>query len=152
MLDSFKVPFRTDHHTGNRPLRQIQVVAAIISNDQQEVFITQRPEGKRLSGLWEFPGGKVEPGEARYDALCRECYEELGIEIQQASLFDEAIDQTDSGCIQLSFWWVEKYRYKPFGREGQRAEWVAVSALSDREFPRANGQILQALGKACGVV
>lgn len=126
-------------------MRQIQVVAAIIPNNCQEVFITQRPEGKHLAGLWEFPGGKIEPGESAYQALCRECHEELGIEIQHAQLFGEATYQAENKQIALSFWWVKHYNNAPFGREGQRAEWVALSDLSNRQFPKANQQILQML-------
>lgn len=61
-------------------MKTLLVVAAALVNEDNEVLLAQRPEGKRLAGKWEFPGGKVEDGESPEDALKRELHEELGIE------------------------------------------------------------------------
>lgn len=62
------------------------VVAAALINDRNEILLAQRPEGKRLSGKWEFPGGKVEANESPEAALVRELKEELGVDIAEADL------------------------------------------------------------------
>jgi len=67
-------------------MKTLLVVAAAIVNDKGEVLLAQRPEGKRLTGCWEFPGGKVEADESPEDALARELYEELGISIETSDL------------------------------------------------------------------
>jgi len=67
-------------------MKTILVVAAALVDSDGRVLIAQRPEGKQLAGLWEFPGGKVEPGETPETALIRELEEELGIVVKQACL------------------------------------------------------------------
>jgi 8-oxo-dGTP diphosphatase len=64
------------------------VVAALITNDRQEVLLAQRRADQDLAGLWEFPGGKVEPGEAPEAALARELMEELGVEARVGRIWD----------------------------------------------------------------
>ena len=66
--------------------RLVLVVAAALYNPDGEILLAQRPEGKQLAGLWEFPGGKVEPGESPEAALCRELNEELGITVNETDL------------------------------------------------------------------
>jgi 8-oxo-dGTP diphosphatase len=67
-------------------MKTLLVVAAAIINSRNEVLLAQRPDGKSLSGKWEFPGGKVEAEESPENALVRELHEELGIEVDVASL------------------------------------------------------------------
>ena len=67
-------------------MKTLLVVAAALINDNDEVLLAQRPEGKRLAGKWEFPGGKVETGESPEGALVRELQEELGIEVEAQDL------------------------------------------------------------------
>ncbi len=67
-------------------MKTLLVVAAALINDNDEVLLAQRPEGKRLAGKWEFPGGKVEDGESPEGALVRELHEELGIEVETRDL------------------------------------------------------------------
>src|SRR4029079_5650095 len=66
------------------PSDRIEVVAAVILNDRGEFLLAQRPAGKVYAGYWEFPGGKIEPGEAAESALARELHEELDIDVQRA--------------------------------------------------------------------
>lgn len=66
--------------------KMLLVVAAALVNDNNEVLVAQRPEGKRLAGKWEFPGGKIEPGETPEEAMVRELHEELGIEVSTSML------------------------------------------------------------------
>ena len=65
----------------SNPPRDITVVAAVIHDEEGRVLLAQRPEGRHMGGLWEFPGGKIDDGEAPGEALVRELDEELGIEI-----------------------------------------------------------------------
>ena len=67
-------------------MKLLLVVACALIDADGRVLITQRPEGKTLAGLWEFPGGKVEPGERPEDSLIRELHEELGITVKEACL------------------------------------------------------------------
>src|SRR5437868_9536693 len=67
-------------------MKTLLVVAAALVNSKNEVLLAQRPEGKRLAGKWEFPGGKVEADESPEAALVRELHEELGITVQAADL------------------------------------------------------------------
>ncbi len=67
-------------------MKTLLVVAATLVNDDNEVLLAQRPEGKRLAGKWEFPGGKVEAGESPEEALVRELEEELGITVATENL------------------------------------------------------------------
>jgi len=72
--------------TQNSKLKILLVVAAALVNDANEVLLAQRPEGKRLAGKWEFPGGKIEDNESPEAALCRELHEELGIVVDPKKL------------------------------------------------------------------
>lgn len=67
-------------------MKTMLVVAAALINENDEVLLAQRPEGKRLAGKWEFPGGKVEAGESPEEALVRELHEELGITVEKHDL------------------------------------------------------------------
>src|SRR5215207_7218151 len=73
-------------NTTSPPLKLTLVVAVALIDTDNRVLIAQRPEGKQLAGLWEFPGGKVEPGERPEETLIRELREELGIEVREACL------------------------------------------------------------------
>lgn len=126
----------------------IHVVAALIRHpdDPNKIFITQRKSGQHLEHLWEFPGGKVEAGEAAYHALKREMLEETGLLIHSAQPFQSVVHSYPDKTILLDVWQVKSYSGKAHGREDQACEWVAVSDLTNYQFPAADVPILKALG------
>lgn len=122
----------------------IHVVAAVILNPAGEVLIAKRPDDKHQGGLWEFPGGKVEPGEAAQVALERELEEELGIKIAAATPLIKVPYHYPDKSVLLDVYTVTEFSGNPWGREGQPVEWVNKSALSEYAFPAANKPILNA--------
>lgn len=126
-------------------LHRTHVVAAAIFNAHGEVLIARRPAHLHQGGLWEFPGGKVEPGEAVERALARELHEELGIEVERAQpLIRVPYDYPDKRVL-LDIWRVDRFRGEPHGREGQPVAWAPPEALVRYEFPAANLPIVTAV-------
>jgi len=125
-------------------MQRILVVAAVIRDVAGNILIAERPRDKHQGGLWEFPGGKVEPGEASAVALARELEEELGIVPRQARpLIRIAHDYPDKQVL-LDVWLVTAFSGEAHGREGQPVRWVAPSALPQYAFPAANQPIVTA--------
>lgn len=105
------------------------MVAAVIYDDLRRVLVAQRPVGKPLAGLWEFPGGKVEPGESDIGALQRELREELGVQLGTAYAVLELAHEYPERHVQLSVWVVKDYQGAPAGLEGQSLQWALPAAL-----------------------
>lgn len=125
-------------------MASVHVVAAAVFNAEGDVLIARRPPHVHQGGLWEFPGGKLEPGETPREALARELEEELGIEVQQARpLIQVQYDYPDKSVF-LDVWQVDRFRGTPHGREGQPVEWLPREALTSRAFPAANAPIVTA--------
>ncbi|MFN2348733.1 MAG: Nudix family hydrolase [Thioalkalivibrio sp.] len=123
----------------------IHVAVAAIVNDRDEVLISRRPEGVHQGGLWEFPGGKMEPGESLEQALARELDEELGIRVRHTqALITIHHDYGDKRvCLHVQV--VDMYEGEPHGREGQPLRWMPRAGLAALEFPAANHPIISAL-------
>ena len=102
------------------------VVAAALCRGGK-VLIQQRPEGKRYSGVWEFPGGKIEAGETPLEALCRELQEELGVSVSNADPVSFAVD----AHFVLLLFACKEWTGDPTGKEGQSLKWVASAALEN---------------------
>ncbi|MEZ9470368.1 8-oxo-dGTP diphosphatase MutT [Vibrio lentus] len=125
-------------------MKRIHIVAGIIFNqDKSQVFITKRPDDKHKGGFWEFPGGKVEVGETIEQAMARELDEEIGIKVTEQSLFEHLeFDYTDKS-LKFDFILVTDFEEQPYGKEGQKGEWVDLESLSQYAFPEANVPILE---------
>jgi len=126
------------------PVR-VHVAAAAIFDDQGRVLISQRPAHVHQGGLWEFPGGKLEPGETVASALRREIHEELGITVQAARPLIRVVHDYPDKSVLLDVWRVDDFAGKPAGCEGQDIEWVVVENLGDYRFPAANIPIIKAV-------
>ncbi|GAA6130978.1 Nudix family hydrolase [Halopseudomonas sabulinigri] len=125
-------------------MRRIHVIAAVIKNSDGQILIAKRPDSAHQGGLWEFPGGKLEPNESRFAALRRELQEELGIEaIQARPLIDIRHDYPDKS-IRLDVWLVDRFSGTAHGAEGQPIRWVQSAELNQFEFPAANRPIVTA--------
>ncbi len=124
---------------------EIVVAAAIIRDRENRLCLSRRPEHKHQGGLWEFPGGKVEEGEAVEQALARELDEELGMKAVRSQPFMTVRHRYPDLRVTLHFREVTAYTGEPHGREGQPVEWVPLQALSSRQFPAANQPVVTAL-------
>jgi mutator protein MutT len=123
----------------------IHVVAAAVMDTRGRVLIAQRPAGKHLAGMWEFPGGKVEPGEARVDALRRELMEELGIEIETPRPLLRLRHTYPYGTVLLDVWVVRRYQGEPRSLDGQALRWCGRSELGAAGLLPADRPIIGAL-------
>ncbi|GGB87592.1 hypothetical protein GCM10011352_11940 [Marinobacterium zhoushanense] len=122
----------------------IHVAAAIIVNPQGLILIAKRDASQHQGGLWEFPGGKVEPGEPVKLALRRELDEELGIQVEHARPQIRITHHYSDKSVLLDVWRVEEFSGEAHGREGQPVLWVEPDALVDYAFPAANRPIVTA--------
>ena len=123
----------------------ILVVAAALYDAQGRVLIAQRPPGKHQAGRWEFPGGKVTPGEAEPEALVRELREELGIEVGASRPFMRIRHTYPDRSVELSLWIVERFGGTPRGLDGQQLRWVAPADLKDADLLEADRPFIEAL-------
>jgi 8-oxo-dGTP diphosphatase len=124
---------------------RLHVAVAAISDSQRRVLISLRPDHVHQGGLWEFPGGKLEPGETVERALARELYEELGVTVESAHPLIRIPFTYPDRQVLLDVWQIEAFSGEIHGREGQVVEWVAIDELGRRAFPPANRPIIQAL-------
>ena len=120
--------------------RLLLVVACALVDPDNRILIAQRPEGKSLAGLWEFPGGKVDAGEAPEAALIRELREELGIETKEACLapLTFASHAYPDFHLLMPLYVCRRWTGTPAGREGQALKWVRAKALRDYPMPPAD--------------
>lgn len=107
----------------------IEVVAAIICNNQGEILIARRKEGKAMAGYWEFPGGKVEKGENPQDSLVRELKEEMNIKVKVKEYFDTNIHDYDKFKIKLIAYLTEIEEGNMILKDHDAIEWVQVDQL-----------------------
>jgi 8-oxo-dGTP diphosphatase len=123
----------------------IHVVAAALRNPTGEILVAQRPPHKHQGGLWEFPGGKVEPGESPRAALARELEEELGVVITDARPLIRIDHDYGDRRVLLDVWAVTHWQGEPRGHEGQPLQWVGHAALASLPMPAADAPIVTAL-------
>jgi 8-oxo-dGTP diphosphatase len=120
---------------------KIVLVAAVALVDKDgRVLLTQRPEGKQLAGLWEFPGGKVEQGERPEAALIRELKEELGIDVAESCLapLTFASHAYDDFHLLMPLYVCRRWKGQVVGAEGQQIAWVRPQKLKDYPMPPAD--------------
>jgi mutator protein MutT len=126
-------------------LPAIHVAAAVLIDRRGRILIAQRPAGKHLAGSWEFPGGKIEPGETRTAALARELKEELGVTIERPRPLLRLRHVYPYGEVLLDVWVVRRYRGEPRGLDGQALQWCSRRELPDVELLPADQPIVDAL-------
>jgi len=128
-----------------RALGVTLVVAAAIHDASGRVLIAERPPGKHMAGRWEFPGGKVAPGESEEAALVRELEEELGIVVLEARPMMRLTHRYPDRDVELSMWVVGGYRGVPRALDGQRLKWVERAQLSSEDILEADRPFVAAL-------
>ena len=123
------------------------VVACALVDADRRVLIAQRPEGKSLAGLWEFPGGKLEPGETPEEALIRELQEELGIETKTACLapLSFASHSYENIHLLMPLYVCRKWQGAPRAIEHAALKWVRPQTLRDYPMPPADEPLIAAL-------
>ena len=123
----------------------IHVAVAVIYGEDGRLLLARRPADKHQGGLWEFPGGKVEPGECVQSALQRELQEELAIQVSELKpLISVRHDYPDKSVL-LDTWIVSGISGEPRGNEGQPIQWVQPEQLRELNFPEANKSIINAV-------
>jgi 8-oxo-dGTP diphosphatase len=123
----------------------IEVAAAVLQRPDGAFLLAQRPAGKVYAGYWEFPGGKIEPGEAAPAALARELHEELGIDIGEAYPWMTRVYTYPHGTVRLQFFRVYDWRGEPHPREDQAISWQQPGSAMAAPMLPANAPILAAL-------
>ena len=126
------------------PKKLLLVVACALVDTDGRILLAQRPEGKSMAGLWEFPGGKVEPGETPEETVIRELHEELGIVTRVACLapLTFASHAYDDFHLLMPLFICRRFEGIPQGREGQALKWVRAKALRDYPMPAADEPLI----------
>lgn len=123
----------------------IHVMAGAIGNADGQILVTRRPDHVHQGGLWEFPGGKLEPGEQPEQGLFRELQEELGIQVQASRPLIRIHHDYGDRRVLLDVRRVSVYSGVPSGLEGQPLAWLHPEAMDPRHFPAADRPIITAL-------
>jgi 8-oxo-dGTP diphosphatase len=127
--------------------KTVLVAACALIDADGRVLIAQRPEGKPMAGLWEFPGGKVEPGERPEESLIRELKEELGISVSEACLapLTFASHTYPDFHLLMPLYVCRRWQGMITATEGQRLAWVRANRLRDYEMPPADVPLISHL-------
>jgi len=130
--------------TNPAPLKLTLVVAVALVDTDNRILLAQRPEGKQLAGLWEFPGGKVEPGERPEETLIRELREELGITVKEPCLapLTFASHAYESFHLLMPLYICRRWEGFVQSMEGQALKWVRPQELRDYSMPPADEPLI----------
>jgi 8-oxo-dGTP diphosphatase len=123
----------------------VEVAAGVILKPNGDFLLAQRPAGKAYAGYWEFPGGKIEPGETVAQALARELHEELGLDVRIVHPWLTREYHYPHASVRLHFCRVTGWSGEPQGREGQSFAWQRPDGLTVSPMLPANGPILRSL-------
>ncbi len=123
----------------------VVVVAGALFNAAGEVLIAQRPPGRHLAGGWEFPGGKLAPGEDDATALARELREELGIDVLASRPFQTLTHAYPDRSVELRLRLVDGWQGEVRGLDGQALRWIPISELHQADILDADRPFIDAL-------
>ena len=125
-------------------MKIVLVSAVALIDADSRILISQRPGGKSMAGLWEFPGGKVEAGETPEAALIRELHEELGIDTWESCLapLTFASHGYDDFHLIMPLFACRKWEGTPRSREGQKLKWIKVSKINEYPMPPADRPLI----------
>lgn len=128
-------------------VRLVLVAALALVDEDGRILLTQRPEGKSMAGLWEFPGGKVEPGETPEAALIREIREELGVELRAPCIapLTFASHSYDGFHLLMPLFVCRRWEGEVEPLEGQGLAWVRANRLRDYPMPPADIPLIPVL-------
>jgi len=140
-------PATPDKSASSRPAPDlspptIEVAAGLVFRDGK-LLITRRPANAHLGGLWEFPGGKREPGETFIACLIRELQEELGIEVEAGPLLDRVTHGYPDQTVQIHFFQCRWRKHEPQPLGCPEFKWITAADISNHEFPDADARLIQ---------
>jgi 8-oxo-dGTP diphosphatase len=124
---------------------RVRVVAAALFDAEGRVLLADRPAGKHMAGWWEFPGGKIAPGETDSDALVRELREELGIEARPDHEIARLQHDYPDRVVEIVLWRATILSGIPSGLDGQQIKWVDTYALAEQRLLEADRPFIAAL-------
>jgi 8-oxo-dGTP diphosphatase len=124
---------------------RVRVVAAALFDAEGRVLLADRPAGKHMAGWWEFPGGKIAPGETDSDALVRELREELGIEARPDHEIAKLQHDYSDRVVEIVLWRATILSGIPRGLDGQQIKWVDTYALAEQRLLEADRPFIAAL-------
>ena len=139
------MPITAPEGAGQKPILLVAAIALVDADGR--VLIAQRPKGKHLEGLWEFPGGKLRDGETPEVALIRELNEELGIDVEHTCLapLSFASHDYEEFHLLMPLYVCRVWNGIARGREGQQLKWVRPSKLTDWPMPPADAPLVAVL-------
>ncbi len=123
-------------------MKHIYVAAGIMFNSDQHVLLAQRPQGSDMELLWEFAGGKLEPGESPEEAIVRELHEELGVNSVAGKVVFEETFQYPDKIVTLYFVTIDSFYPEPMALEHAEIKWVKLDQLRDYDFPPADDEFI----------
>jgi 8-oxo-dGTP diphosphatase len=126
-------------------MKHVHVAAGILRDTAGRILIAERLSGGPLHGRWEFPGGKIVPGETPVEALYRELAEELGIQVTASEPFMDVQHDYPDRRVNLEFFIVSGWRGVPVGLEGQQISWVVTAELDIDLLLPADVPVVEAL-------
>lgn len=130
-----------------------EVAIGLIRDSEARLLITKRGKTSSHPGIWEFPGGKLEPNESALDALKREIMEEVGLQVIEAKWLTQFSHDYDQKKIMLTVYLISKFLGTASCCESQtEMQWVRISELANYEFPEANQYILPTLDQLCAIL
>jgi len=140
----FEIDEMTLNYSAERT-QWVEVAVAVLQKPDGTFLLAQRPKDKIWSGYWEFPGGKLEPGETPRHAITRELHEELGVELETAYPWITRTFTYSHATVKLHFFRVTKWRGEPYPHEGQQFAWQMPSGVTVSPILPANVPVLRAL-------
>ncbi|MGM9936156.1 MAG: 8-oxo-dGTP diphosphatase MutT [Candidatus Ornithomonoglobus sp.] len=123
-------------------MRELTVTAAVIRNSEGKILICQRADDSSMGGLWEFPGGKLEPGETLEECIIRECKEELAVDLSVTDIFAQTQYQYPDKLINFTFFNAVINNGDIQMNVHKDIKWVSVSEIKNYEFCPADIEIL----------
>ncbi|MEK4138107.1 MULTISPECIES: (deoxy)nucleoside triphosphate pyrophosphohydrolase [Kurthia] len=118
--------------------KHVHVVGAVMVNDEEKIFCAQRSKKMSLPGLWEFPGGKIEDGETKQQALIREIQEELACSIEVYEQIEDTTYEYETFVVRLETFKAKILKGEPVLQEHQASKWIAVEELDQLNWAAAD--------------
>ncbi|MED4052294.1 (deoxy)nucleoside triphosphate pyrophosphohydrolase [Priestia megaterium] len=125
----------------------MKIVTAAIIKDKNRLLIAKRHSKDPLGGKWEFPGGKIEPGETPQECLVREINEELGVEVKIGPFYDDTVYSSQDRDIHLLFYWAEVINGEVIPVVHDDLKWITIDKLANFDFAPADIPIVKRLMK-----